>query len=120
MDINSLTPQQLRDLADKKEVENRVVKSGYLKTDLYNFDSNSIDGLFFTKSWGDFWLKSNDEKLRLIQEFDSRFKKVLDKGTKFICFNRDGKEHWSDNINYGLDGLSGEWAEKYLENIVEI
>jgi hypothetical protein len=118
MDLNEMTPAQLRELAAKKEEEaaNKVIKVGYLKCDLYNFHSDSGDRMEFRVSWGKSWLKTKEEKEGCIKQFEKRFELVLRKGAKFIKFADDG---WFDDENYGVESMSDEWADMYLENIQE-
>lgn len=117
MDANCLSPKELRELADKKEAENKVAKVGYLKCDLYNFNSDaSWNGICFKKST-DFWLYTEKTKDKIIKEFIDRFSMVLPKGAKFVCFVIDGEDQWFDDVNYGVEGMDAKWAEKWLENI---
>jgi hypothetical protein len=60
MNVEQMTPQELRALADKKEQEDKVVRIGYLKCDLYNFEGNEDcrSGVRFYIPWGKFWLQS--------------------------------------------------------------
>lgn len=115
-----MTPKELRDLADKIERENIVVKKGYLKMDLYNFHSDSYHCLSFKESWGDFWLYNKKQKEDFIQDFISRFDLVLPEGTEFVCYLVDGKETWYDNIKYGVEEVDEKWAKKYLRDIVDV
>lgn len=117
---HQMTPDELRDLADAIEQESIVRKVGYLKEDLYNFSSDDSSGICFHQEWGDFWLKTKSERDALIAKFSSNFKKVLDKGTKFNCYFVDGKELWYDSVNYGVEEMSKEWAEKWLVDIQEV
>lgn len=120
MNYSSMSPQELRKLADKKEQENVVRKVGYLKCDLYNFQSDRNGSINFSASWGSFWLKTKEEKDDLIREFKSRFEKVLKKGTKFVCFITDGEECWFDDENYGVESMTTAWAAEWLENQTDV
>lgn len=122
MNINSLSPKELRELADKKELEDRVVKIGYLKEDLYDFHSNGNgNGIVFRRNWAKLcWLNTKKEKENIIKDFKSRFELVLPAGTKFVCFLYEGREEWYDDVNYGLEGMDAAWAEKYLEKIINV
>lgn len=119
MDIDSMTPQQLRELADKKEKddENKIIKVGYLKMDLYSFESDHYSKILFAEDWGDFWLKTNEEMLAIIESFKEKFKLVLPKGSKFVCYHYDDQDFWFDDENVGVEQVDNNWAEKYLENI---
>ena len=112
MNIENMTPEQLRKLADSIEEEqnNKVVKIGYLKHDLYiNYSVRLPENhtFIYTKKTFDKFI----DKIK--NEFD-----ILKKGTKFICFF--GEDGWFDNINYGLECLDDKWAEENLERIEEI
>lgn len=117
MDANLMSPEELRELANKKEEENNPVKVGFLKMDLYGFQSDSYESMSFKKSWGNFWLKTEKQKSATIEEFKSRFEKVLEKGAKFVCYMIDGEESWFDDEGYGVENMDNKWANKYLENI---
>jgi hypothetical protein len=114
-----MTPKELRALADKLEQEEKMVKVGYAKEDLYNFDGPG-PGITYHRGWGDFWLQTGKKKNLLIEDFISSFALVIPKGTKFVCYIRNGKELWYDDINYGIENMDSKWAEKYLENITNV
>lgn len=121
VDANNMTPTELRKLADQKEEENKVIKEGFLKEDLYSF-SNSYAGdagLSFRKTDED-WLSRRVDRDRIIQEFINSFELVLPKGTRFVAFRYNGTIHWFDDINYGVEEADEDWAEKHLENIRDI
>lgn len=109
MNINTMSPQELRALADKKEQESKVQKIGYLKHDLYSLDmdydlSRSLkEGLFCIE-------KSEKEKIE--KKIKSLFKVIAKKNTKFVCFIIDDEECWFDDENIGIENMSQEWAEK--------
>lgn len=117
MIAENMSPKELRELADKKEKENKPTKTGFLKEDLYYFESDSSNGLSFFQTWGIFWLKTVEQMEYLKSLFSSRFKKVLPKGTQFLCYTIDGEDFWYDCINCGVEEMDNSWAEKYLENI---
>jgi hypothetical protein len=119
-DPKFMTPAELRALADKKEKESKPVKEGFLKHDLYNFVSwgtrfDLVDavnkGLYFREE------QEIDEVLDNLRCFKKR---IMMKGTKFVCLVRDGRESWFDDIRYGVEDMNSEWANHHLENIREI
>ena len=118
MDLEKMTPQQLRDLADKKEQElaNKISHVGYLKEDLYNFHSDSGSNMEFHLPWGNFWLKTKEQKDKLIKSFEGRFELALRKGAKFVRYAEE--KLWYDE-DYGVEGMNDDWAQAYLENIEE-
>lgn len=113
-----MNSKQLRELADKMDEEDIVRKIGYLKEDYYSFDSDG-NGFVFSQPYTDFWLLTKKEKIKLINQFESKFELVLLKGTKFNCYVIDGKECWFDDVGYGVEMMNSKWAEKNLENINE-
>lgn len=121
-----MTSDQLRGYADKtgsegeNELEDKVKKRGYLKCDLYSFESDRVQRIAFEKSWGDFWLFTKNHQQKMIKEFEDKFSLVLKEGTEFVCYVVNGVEEWYDNVNYGVEGVSKEWAEKYLRDIEEV
>ena len=112
-DANFMTPDELRALADKKEAEDVIAKTGELKHDLYCFDEHDITFKLHEMDW-----------MITKEEFDSFLDYVskstpmeLKKGTPFVCFMEDGEESWYDDVNYGIEGVGSDWAEKHLINI---
>lgn len=66
----------------------------------------------------DSWFFNTTEKDDCIKEFADTFELAIEKGDSFSCFlEEDGEESWYDNIGYGFENMSSEWAKKYLENI---
>jgi hypothetical protein len=121
MDANSLTPAELRALADKKEQESTPIKEGFLKVDLYDFDaqySSDPPGRYqIPEEQLDFWLFTKQQQKEIIKNFTESFSKVLSKGARFLCFLDDGKEDWYDDVGYGVEAMDADWAAKYLEKI---
>lgn len=120
MDANTLTPAELRALADKKEQESIPVKEGFLKFDLHSFHeqySGFAPGKYQIFQKHNFWLFTDKEKAEIIKDFTERFTKVLNKGDRFVCFLEDGRETWYDDEGYGVEAMDTDWANKYLENI---
>lgn len=91
-------------------------KEGFLKTDLYTYE--------YGEDWErdtQFWLYTEKELEIARKEFENSFKRVLKKGTRFICFiNESGTESWFDDVNYGVEGQDKAWAKLYLTNIRDI
>lgn len=97
---------------------NKVYKIGYLKEDLFNYHSPDSHQISFNESWGEFFLKTQDEIDFLINKFKSNFYKVLPKGTEFVCFlNQKNEEIWYDNVNYGIEIKDKDLAYRYIENV---
>ena len=90
-----MNSKQLRELADKMDEEDIVRKIGYLKEDYYSFDSDG-NGFVFSQPYTDFWLLTKKEKIKLINQFESKFELVLPKGTKFkkLVFGGNNARRW--------------------------
>lgn len=120
MNANQMTPKELRELANKKEKEDKPIKFGYLKCDLYAFQSTvGYNGIHFYKMKNVEFLQSKEQKDELIKEFASRFIKVVSKGDRFECYLDDNIETWWSEFG-DVESMDSEWAEKYLENITKI
>lgn len=119
MDANYMTPAQLRELADRKETEAKVKKTGQLKCDLYHYRSQDRYSVFrfAFPPHGLFTKKEIDD---LVKEFRGNFECVLKKGTKFECYIVDDRERWFDAVNWGIEEASESYASEYLENIKEV
>lgn len=105
--LKAFTPEQLRKLADKIEIEqeDKIFKIGYLKHDIYvNFNVKLIENhtFIFTK-------KTFDE---FINEITNQFN-IIKKGTKFVRFY-DG---WYESVDYIVECLDDTWAKEHLERI---
>ncbi len=98
-------------LRQTQEEEDRPVKVGFLNTDLYVF--THLGNYYRPEKW----CYSDLEKKAEVDRFESYFEIACPKGTKFVCFVDGGSELWYDDIHYGIENMSREWAEKYLENI---
>lgn len=116
-DADQMTPEELRELADEKENDGKVVKTGMLKHDLYEgfYDRNRYEHIDFGH-----WLITKDQRDRLIEDFKRELCLVLPKGTKFVALKFGNEISWFDDINYGCENQSEEWANENLENIIEI
>lgn len=113
-----MTPDELRELANKKERESQIVRRGVLKHDLYHPPTvYGFAGICYYNSKMGHWLLTEQQKNAAVEEFAESFKKVLPKGTPFIAFKVDGELCWYDDINYGCEDEPNEWAEEHLENI---
>ncbi len=100
----------------KKAEENMPIKEGFLKEDLYEYvnDDDWMDNI-------PFWLYTIKEKNKAIKEVSNSFKKVLKKGTRFVCFLDKGAESWYDDpAIFGVEDMDEKWAKLYLENIRKI
>lgn len=117
MNTDYMTPQELRELADKKEIISKIRKIGFLKEDIYEFDFRGLD--YEDCEFGYDNLCTLKQKDEMINYFLKSFKVVIQKGTKFNCYI-DKQEEWYDDVNYGIEMKSKEWAEKHLENIQEV
>lgn len=111
-DINNMTPDELRALADKREKEEqfKVYKTGYAKENMYCADLyiDPVD------------LYTETELSDLLQEFEDSKECVIEKGALFECLMPHGKEEWFDTVGGYIEGEGEEWAEKYLENIKDV
>jgi hypothetical protein len=115
MDASTMTPQQLRELAKKKEQEelDKTVKKGYLKEDLYTLNNGES---IYELTTDDFYY-GETQMIKEVKAFKDSFELVLEKGTEFDCYLYNGYETWSDNANYGVEDMDSEWAKRWLENI---
>lgn len=100
-----------RKQAEIKEQEKAkyASKIGYLKENLYaiHVDRHDIE---------ENWLNTEAEK----DEFLKRCVRLICKpGDVFDCYIDNGKENWYDR-EYGLEGLSAEWAQEHLTNIQDV
>lgn len=112
MDIDKLSPKELRDLADKME-EPVLIKEGFLKKDLYQFTSETGMPYYYNNDYD--WIFDKQAMNNMISEFKERFENVLPKGTRFVCYrDYEGNEMWYDDIGYGLDNKDNEWAKENL------
>jgi hypothetical protein len=87
LDANKMTPEGLRELARKKEQENRYkqVKQGFLKNDLYSFGYEPGYSYFrFEEMRSD--ILTLQGKRQIEKMFKSCFFLIAPKGTKFVCF----------------------------------
>lgn len=131
LDANVMTADELFALAYKKQQEERdrlsqevaveeeekVVKTGRLKNDLYEFPDN----MFNLDSYSsEYWFSEADVNV-LVDKFRSLFEVIVKKGTKFVCYVYDGEESWyQDEESYVMEDMSAEWAKKHLENIEDV
>lgn len=133
--IEEMTPQELRDIADKKEREahfnaidanikvlsdkREPIKQGFLKHDMYKVIDNNITvhdaGLKECRS-NDFELVTSECKQKIVDLFDEQFKLALPHGTRFVCFIEHEQERWYDQGSGYVKGGSIYWAEQHLEN----
>jgi hypothetical protein len=108
---DTMSPQELRALADKKEQENKVQKIGYLKHNLYSLDIDYDLSRYLRE--GLFCIEKS-EKEEIEKKIKGLFKITAKKNTKFVCFIVDDKECWFDDENIGIESMPQEWAEKNL------
>jgi hypothetical protein len=95
-----------------KEDCNVAKKTGVLKEDLYYFGELSriidCEYEFITLS----------EVNKIIKKLKA--KKAVSAGDIFDCYiEEDGNESWYDRI-WGIEGMSEEWARKYLKGIKNV
>jgi len=115
-----MSPDELRALADQKEQEHSIRKTGFLKHDLYDYSTRlGYGGLTYTH---DVHVPvTPQERAAIIEEFSNTFDLILPRGTKFCCFICDGEEVWEDDLNWGLQIINDpSWVEKHLENVQEV
>lgn len=91
-------------------------KTGVLKEDLYYFGDLSrlidCEYEFITLSEVNKIIKKLKKKLKN--------KKVVSAGDTFDCFiEKDGRESWYDRV-WGIEGMSEEWARKFLKDIKSV
>lgn len=120
MDANSLSPDQLRALADQKEQEAKVRKIGFLRHDLYDFPSVvGYSGLHYHRGDIQFPL-TPAERDDAIKKFTRGFKMILPRGLRMNCYLIDGEEVWSDDDG-NLEIINdARWVEKHLERVEEV
>lgn len=95
----------------KKKEDDKPKKIGFLKEDLFTISPNEDAHIFSN------WILSREEKQKEIDEFINNFQLACPAGTKFVCFIDDGNESWFDDINYGIENMDNDWANKYLKDI---
>lgn len=119
MNADFMTPAELRALADLKEKENSIIKRATLKHDLYEPPQEAgFGGIRYHNNEMDHWLLTQHQKNAIIEEFSDQFELVLPKGTPFVAYMVSGNELWYDDVNFGCEDQSEEWARKNLENFV--
>lgn len=97
----------------EKHESKKIVKVGYLKEDLYNYDyylTSEIHSPYYTK----------EQRDKLVSDYEKLFKLCFKQGAKFFCrlMFRSNNEEWSsENFEFAGDEL---WAKTYLENITEV
>ena len=113
--IDQMTAAELRALADEREEQenNTPKKKGFLKKSIYIFE----DDIEFREKLREELTAEEGDKL--IEEFRSRFKCVVPKGTEFHCFKDGNSYGWFDTIGWGIEDRGEEWAAEFLENIQE-
>ena len=118
-DAETMTPQELRALAEMKEQEDRVVRRGELKHDLYSFNDGSTKFDYMNHGFNDFYF-SEETKGMVIDKFISLFEPVLKKGTPFVAYYDKMSDccNWYDDVGYGIEDKDDDWAKEHLTNIV--
>jgi len=107
--LSQMTPAELRLLADKKEKESKVIKTAFLKHDLYNFDPDKVELL-------PQWYITKEQIEAQMSNIKMGISLILPKGTEFECYLVNGKESWFDTANYGIEDMPEDWAKQNLEN----
>jgi hypothetical protein len=115
MKIDELSDEekQLIEAHRKVKDENSPKKMAFLSKDLYSYSSGRGCDLVFIKR-NNFWLCDYKTKEQWIEDFKNHFVLRLPIGTKFVCYMEDGEESWYDDVGYGIEGMSRDWADKYL------
>lgn len=117
MNANLMNAAELRALADQKDAEEIPIKEGFLKEDLYDFDSPSgHGGIYYHRSDFPCCFFTKADKTEAIEDFKSKFKLVIKKGTRFVAYFYSGEVLWFEE-NHNLEEMSADWANKNLENI---
>lgn len=115
-DADSMTPEELRALANKKEEDEilnpTVKKTGVLKHDLYTHNLYNISKDTILKELD--WLTTKEEIDKVMGSF--KIEKVLLAGTVFECY---GEDDWNDTIGE-TDCMPDWWADLHLENIKDV
>lgn len=119
--VTDCSPQELRELADKLENEPKLLKTGTLKHDLFDF-SNSYRGMsgvsFHLPNFND-WYFTEEFKNEIVENFSKSFTLIAAKGTLFNCYSDEDGEFWSDDEGIGIEDMDAVWADKHLTNIQE-
>lgn len=97
----------------QKEEDQKAKKIGYLKHDLFILNDwnpeEDLDLLFDEKA-----------KSKIILKFQKAFELVAHKGAQFDCYiDEYNQEQWYDQ-EYGIEGVSSEWAKKHLTKIKNV
>jgi len=117
MRVDCLDIEELKLIIAHREKESRVVKEGFLKEDLYTFDSSKgYSGIHYHINMGDEYFTS-EQVDDVVNDFKSHFKLALEKGTRFVAFWYYDSLMWYDDVGYGIEEMEDDWAEKYLEPI---
>lgn len=103
----------------KKNDRQRVVKTGFLKEDIFSVHLNSTTAEDLLLKHSIFFQNQVDEIKNALK---LTIKVVIPKGAEFVAYyaNPDSESEdveWYDNVSYGIEGMDDRWAEKHLENI---
>jgi len=115
MDANLMSPEALRELADKKE--DFPVKEAFLKQDFYWIESNDSKLQKIVAEAEDYSRLDASKLASLKHQFSTLFTISVKKGTRFVCYIEDGRECWYDDTNFGIENMNGDWAKQHLNNI---
>jgi hypothetical protein len=114
--------QDERDRLEKEtDNENKIVKVGYLKHNIYEFPYDTFD----IGRYCDDYIFTEEGVEDIIQKFRDEFILVAEKGVKFVCYViYDGdeiEEIWYRDDSEGDDmELGDDWAKEHLENIEDV
>jgi len=127
MDINNMTIEELEKEIEKRKLDtvyNKPIKEGFLKHDLYGFNSQytgqptSFDINCYCDV--DVYSMTKEEANDVIENFKAHIIPYIKKGVRFVCYRYNNRDWWYDDINYGLEQLGNIWAAKHLENVRDI
>jgi hypothetical protein len=110
MEAEYMTPQQLRELADKKEKESNIVATGRLKHDIFSWHAPYKGSNTYTVA--EQWYLEHEVK-NIIKDFSDGFHTVLPAGTPFHCQIVDGEPNWFDDKGV-VEFMDDFWARENL------
>lgn len=116
-EATNMTPQQLRELADRMEEEQKPIKTGRAKQAIYAWDGCNLElPDKFRRDQSYFFESEKSEIMHdLNKQVAESFCLIAAPGDLFYCYNFDGKELWANNeMEEGP-----EWARKNLIDIQE-
>ena len=114
--LGSMTPQELREYADKLEQENKPIKSAVLKHDIYYFGNWSKNYILDT----DLFSYSKDQIDEFVEDFKNNFSFQSKKGTKFFYYKINEKTCRWYSEDGQIENVDEIFEKAHLENIVDL